>query len=251
MLIVGCRTNLTLSDCYGSRWHILQLHVKETASIFEVTLNVMEERSWEFDKGWSSALGFRRPTAPVRCPSRLMNWSTRFVTLPIVRTWQVEGHLFIYSERNGKWDCISLPNASETHFFSNSPITRSQKLTNWPNGLAKRCRHERRYFWKTVSETNARRTADLRYMFLLSGVPCWTYSDLSSRAISGLPMYYVNRNDELMLPHPVECGLVDVFRNFVFRTVGVFLELLALRLEYSVHCCAPVCIPTGWCREEK
>jgi hypothetical protein len=41
-------------------------------------------------------------------------------------------------------------------------------------------------------------------------------------------MYYVNRNNELMLPHSVECGLVDVVRNFGFLTVGVFLELMAL-----------------------
>ena len=58
------------------------------------------------------------------------------------------GKTFISSERNGKWDCVSLPNASETLFFSNSPITRNHKLTNRPNGLARRCRHERRYFWK-------------------------------------------------------------------------------------------------------
>lgn len=161
------------------------------------------------------------------------------------------GKAFISSEGNGKWACVILPNASETLFFSNSPITRNHKPTNRPNGLAKRCRHERRCFWKTVSETNARRTADLRYMFLLSGVPGWTYSDLIFRAISGLPMYYVNRNDELLLPHHVECGLVDVVRNFGFRTVGGCLELLSLRLEHSVHNCAPVCIPTGWCREGK
>ena len=162
-----------------------------------------------------------------------------------------DGKAFISSEGNGKWACVILPNASETLFFSNSPITRNHKPTNRPNGLAKRCRHERRCFWKTVSETNARRTADLRYMFLLSGVPGWTYSDLIFRAISGLPMYYVNWNDELLLPHHVECGLVDVVRNFGFRTVGGCLELLSLRLEHSVHNCAPVCIPTGWCREGK
>jgi len=97
------------------------------------------------------------------------------------------GKAFIYSERNVKWDCVNLPKASETLFFSNSPITRNHKLTNRPNGLAKWCRHERRYFWKTVSETNARRTADLRYMFLLSGAPGWTYSDLSFHAFSGCP----------------------------------------------------------------
>jgi hypothetical protein len=56
-------------------------------------------------------------------------------------------------------------------------------------------------------------------------------------------MYYVNRNDELLLPHHVECGLVDVVRNFGFRSVGEFLELLAFRLEYSVQNCNPVCIP--------
>jgi hypothetical protein len=137
---------------------------------------------------------------------------------------------FISSERNGKWDCVSLPNAPETLLFLNSPITRKHKLTNRPNGLAKRCRHERRYFWKRVSKTNALRSADLRYMFLLSGVPAWTYSDLSFRAISGLHMYYVNLNNELMLPLPVECGLVDVVRNIGFRTVRDFPELLALRL---------------------
>jgi len=43
-------------------------------------------------------------------------------------------------------------------------------------------------------------------------------------------MYYVNRNNELMLPHLVECGLVDVVGNFGFRAFGGFPELLDLRL---------------------
>jgi hypothetical protein len=32
------------------------------------------------------------------------------------------------------------------------------------------------------------------------GVPSWTYSELSFQALSGLPEYYVNKNDKLILP---------------------------------------------------
>jgi hypothetical protein len=37
---------------------------------------------------------------------------------------------YISSEINGKCDCVSLPIASQTIFFSSSPITRNHKLTN-------------------------------------------------------------------------------------------------------------------------
>jgi len=40
-------------------------------------------------------------------------------------------------------------------------------------------------------------------MFLLNGAPSRTYSDLILHAVSGLSKYYVNQNDELMLPLPV------------------------------------------------
>jgi len=40
-------------------------------------------------------------------------------------------------------------------------------------------------------------------MFLLNGVSSKIYSDLILHAVSGLSKYYVNQNDELMLPHSV------------------------------------------------
>jgi hypothetical protein len=46
-------------------------------------------------------------------------------------------------------DCVSLPNVSETLFFSNSPIIRNHKPIDQLNGLAKKCHHKRRYIWKS------------------------------------------------------------------------------------------------------
>jgi len=40
-------------------------------------------------------------------------------------------------------------------------------------------------------------------MFLLNGAPSKTYSELILHAVSGLSKYYVNQNEELMLPHRV------------------------------------------------
>ena len=50
---------------------------------------------------------------------------------------------------------------------------------------------------------NAVRTAVLESMFLLNGVPSKSYNELIFHTLSGLSKYYVNQNDELMLPHSV------------------------------------------------
>jgi hypothetical protein len=60
-----------------------------------------------------------KTTAVRNRPSRLMLWWSRFTTISITLTWEVIRHIFLYKFL--AWDCVSLPNESETPFFSNSP----------------------------------------------------------------------------------------------------------------------------------
>jgi len=89
-------------------------------------------------------------TTPVRYRTSwsLMHYLTWFVPLYITRTWQGTWHfvqeIFLF------WDCVSLPNVSETLYFSNSPMKRSHKPRAPANGLAKKCHQECPYIWKSL-----------------------------------------------------------------------------------------------------
>jgi hypothetical protein len=83
-------------------------------------------------------------TSPVRYrPSRSMHWRTRFITLPITRTWQVTWHFFVQTHRFVLCQSAELP---DTLFFSNCPARRSHKPKDRANELAEKCR----YFWKSL-----------------------------------------------------------------------------------------------------
>jgi len=45
---------------------------------------------------------------------------------------------------------LRLPNEPVTIFFSNNVIKRNHKQRHQAHGVAMKCRHERRYFWKSV-----------------------------------------------------------------------------------------------------
>ena len=106
---------------------------------------------------------------------KIMHWWTLFIAHSITQSWEVVWHFF--PQKFLVWDFVSLPNVSETLFFSNSPMN---QITNqqigqvvWPRNVAINVV----IFWK-ASE------ADLRSMFLLHGFPSWTYGELSFHALS-------------------------------------------------------------------
>jgi hypothetical protein len=80
------------------------------------------------------------------------------------------------------------------------------------------CRHIGQMIWPrnvTINviifgkslKANVQWTADLRFICLLNGIPSWTGKELSFHALSRLPKYYMNQNDELTLPHPLQHSL--------------------------------------------
>jgi hypothetical protein len=103
---------------------------------------------------------------------------------------------------------------SETIFFSKSPIKaitiRQIGRKGWPRNVAINV-----VIFGKVSKANARWTSDLTSMSLLNAVPSRTYSQLSIHAISGLPEYYVNQNDELTLPQPIIYGVAPTRRGYI------------------------------------
>ena len=70
--------------------------------------------------------------------------------------------------------------------FSNSPITRKHKPTDRVNGLANTCRRNV-LICRKVSKANGRWAAELRSIFLLNGIPSWTYRQLVSCSLLGCP----------------------------------------------------------------
>jgi hypothetical protein len=115
-------------------------------------------------------------TIPVRYrPSKLMHWWTLFIAHSIMQSWEVVWHFF--AQKFLVWDFVSLPNVSETLFFSNSPmkeITSQQSgQVGWPRNVAMNV-----VIFGKVSK------AGLRSMFLLHGVPSWSYGELSFHALS-------------------------------------------------------------------
>jgi hypothetical protein len=74
-----------------------------------------------------------KTTTVTNRPSRLMHWWSRFTTISITLTWEVIRHIFFYKFL--VWDRVSLPNVSETLFFSNGPMKRNHKPTDRATGL--------------------------------------------------------------------------------------------------------------------
>ena len=128
-------------------------------------------------------------------PSQLMHWWTQFIKLSITWTWHFVPQKFLV------WDCVSLPNMSETLSFSKRPIKRNHKATNmvmdWPRNVPIII-----IIFGEVSKTNAQWIAKRRSMFLLNGIPSWIYSQISFHVLSRMPKYHINQND-LTLPNPV------------------------------------------------
>ena len=86
-------------------------------------------------------------TAAVRYRlSRSMHWWTRFIALSITRAWQAIWRFLL--QMFLAWECVSLPDVSETPCFTNSTVKRNQKPADRVNGLAKKYSHESRYFFK-------------------------------------------------------------------------------------------------------
>ena len=121
------------------------------------------------------------------CPSRLMDWWTRFLTLSITRTWRLIWHFFL--QKILVWSCGSLPNVFETFFFWNSPTKRNRKSTYQASGPVRKCRHKRRCFWKSLYDEC---TVDSRLQShaLLNDVPIWTYGEIIFHAFSELPEFW-------------------------------------------------------------
>jgi hypothetical protein len=128
-----------------------------------------------------------------------MHWWTRFIALTVTRTWQLLWHLFI--QKFLFCDCISLANMHETLFSRNSRIKISHKPTNRATGLVRNCRQKTSSFLgKPVGRTHGGQP---------SSDPCFysktslaePIADLVSILSPELPKYYINRSDELVLPH--------------------------------------------------
>ena len=113
--------------------------------------------------------------------------------------WEVTGRSFLHKFLVSV--CARLQNMFQTLCFSNSPITRNHKPTDRANGLANNRRRSVVIFRK-VSKANGRWTADLRSVFLLTGVPSWTYRQLCFMLSPWLPECYVDQNGQWTRPHP-------------------------------------------------
>jgi len=109
-----------------------------------------------------------------------------------------------------------------------------------------------------VSEGNARWEADVRSVCLLNDVPSWTYSEVILCAVSRLPEYCVNQNDEPALKHSLcVCGLSSQQTSSFWPQCCLMYQLplgrewlcspgnVTLTVAQDVAACAPIC-PVMW-----
>jgi len=130
---------------------------------------------------------WRSKTSPVTYrPSRSMHWWTRFVTLPITRTWQVIWHFFVQTHRFILCQSAELSDTRAVLFkLPCTKTTQADRSGEWAGRIMS--------LLEKVWKANVLWTADLiRYMMLQNGVYSWAYSELSFVLYAGLLEYYVN-----------------------------------------------------------